>query len=321
MRRFSKKAIVDAIGAAFRSPFPRSPARPQRRKPLFEALEPRIMLSSEVPVIPPPPLQGEVVLSAPLEFGNDTGSIQVQQQGPQRVQFQDDWGSVDLEDAPGGAGLILDFSEVSADLQFEIFADGSASVSDGVNQVNAAHVIELIGGAGDDSFRFEALPDEPLAIETGGRGTDRLDFSALTEDLTYVTHTDGTVTVRAGASEVTVDRAVAMIGGQGQNVFVEEKAPVIAGTLSAGAFSEQAAQLSIAAYVATQPAPKQIVIVDSAVEDYRSLLGSLPALVPSQATAEIEPDAEADADLLQGDATPSTSAAAADTLIIVLDAG
>src|SRR5688572_4812308 len=256
MQRFSKRAIVEAIGAAFRAPFSRQRERPARRKPLFEALEPRILLSAEVPVIPPAPEQTATVLSAPLEFGNDLGSAQVQQQGPQVVRFQDGWASADLRGAADGADLILDFSAVTTNLQFAILADGSVTVSDGTSQATAANVVKLIGGAGDDTFRFEKLPVEALAIETGGRGTDRLDFSALHDDLTYVTHTDGTVTILAGASEINVDRAVATIGSQGRNTFVEEKAPVIAGTLHGGAFSATAASLSVAAYVATQPAPR-----------------------------------------------------------------
>ena len=56
----------------------------------------------------------------------------------------------------------------------------------------------MIGGEGDDTFRFEKMPEARLAIETGGRGKDTLDFSSIQDDLTYVTHTDGTLTISAG---------------------------------------------------------------------------------------------------------------------------
>jgi len=213
MRRFSKRAIVDAIGAAFRAPFSSRPAqvaRPARRKPLFEQLEPRILLSAEVPIVPPP-AQQEPVLSAPLVIGTSPESAQLlaaslhgaaAPHGPRVVQFHDDFASTQLQDEAGD-GLVLDFSAVTRGLQFAVAADGSVSVSDGANQVTAAGAVKLVGGGGDDTFRFEKIPDAPLAIETGGRGKDTLDFSAVRDDLTYTTHTDGTLTVARQAASST----------------------------------------------------------------------------------------------------------------------
>ena len=283
MLHFNRRAIASAISAAFR---PKAPARAARRKPLFEALEPRVMLSAEIPVVPPPAWQGEQVLSAPLEFGNDTGSLALQLQAPRVLRLQDGWGNIDTTGDSSNTPLTLDFSAVQAALQFDILADGRVRVTDGTNHALASNVVELVGGAGDDHFVFQALAGVAMVIQTGGQGADQLDFSAVLDDLSYVTHTDGSVTVSAagGAGSVSIDRALATVPGQGRNTFVEEKAPWIAGTLHAGVFSAQAAQLSLAAFVATQPTPRQIVIVDSGIQNYQSLLRDLPALPAAPAS-------------------------------------
>src|SRR6185369_11880359 len=337
MKRFSKRALADAIGAAFRAPFftrAAQPARPARRKPLFEQLEPRILLSAELPVIPPPPAQQDPVLAAPLVIGNSPESTQLlaaslmgaaAPQGPQLVQFQDGFASAQLHDETG-AGLVLDFSAVKGNLEFVVAADGSVTVSDGTSTVSATGAVTLVGGAGDDTFRVEKIPDAPLAIETGGRGKDTLDFSSVHEDLTYTTHADGSVTVSAGGGSLNVDCAVATIGGQGRNIFVEEKAPSIAGTLNGGTFSSAASHLSLAAYVATQPAPRQVVIVDSAVQDYQSLLKSLTADTAARSAAQAAEtsgdDPESQSAVAQAGEEASTQAATSagdDILVIVLD--
>ncbi|HEY5637291.1 MAG TPA: LEPR-XLL domain-containing protein, partial [Burkholderiales bacterium] len=119
--------LTGAIGAAFRAQFPNRPARPLRRRPVIEPLEPRILLSAEVPVIPPAPLVEETALIAPLEFGvSPEGAELVGQmitglapQGaalpaPEVARFADDWGEVNLA---GTAPRVLDFSAVTRDLR------------------------------------------------------------------------------------------------------------------------------------------------------------------------------------------------------------
>jgi len=288
--------LAGAIGAAFRAQFPNRPARPLRRRPIIEPLEPRILLSAELPVIPPAPLSDDTALIAPLEFGvSPEGAELVGQmitglarQGvalpvPEVARFTDDWGDVDLF---GTAPRVLDFSAVTRNLQFLIHGDGSVRVSDGENAAHASDVLGLVGGAGDDHFRFDALPAAPLAIDAGAGGEDTLDFSAILDDLTFTTHTDGSLTVSAAdGSEVRVAGPVSAIGGQGRNLFVEEKAPVIVGTLNAGVFAEDAAQYSLAAYAALKPVPQQIVIVDPSVENWRALLSALVQSTPALATS------------------------------------
>ncbi|MDA0226389.1 MAG: DUF4347 domain-containing protein, partial [Proteobacteria bacterium] len=331
--------LAGAIGAAFRAQFPNRPARPLRRRPVIEPLEPRILLSAELPVIPPAPLSDNSALIAPLEFGVSPEGAELLGQmitglapqgvtlpAPEVARFADDWGEVDLA---GSAPRVLDFSAVTRDLRFTIHEDGSVSVTDGESAARATDVVRLVGGAGDDLFRFEALPDAPLAIDAGAGGEDTLDFSAILDDLTFTTHTDGSLTVSAAdGSEVRVAGPVSAIGGQGRNLFVEEKAPVIVGTLNAGVFAEDAAQYSLAAYAALKPAPQQIVIVDPSVENWRALLSALvqstPALSASPAVLPAVGEVLADpaATLASGDASPAPVVAprdqAQDGVLVVL---
>jgi len=86
-------------------------ARATRRKPVFEPLEPRVLLSGELPVVPPQPGEEPAVLSAPLEFGNQAeqlliASLSQQFQAselPVVQRFADGWGQVDLAPAVGKA--------------------------------------------------------------------------------------------------------------------------------------------------------------------------------------------------------------------------
>ena len=289
------KAVVKAIGAAFRAPFASRPARPVRRAPLFEPLEPRVLLSAELPVIPPQPDMPDTVLAAPFEFGDqggDNAPAQILLQGfdgaaaplpdlpaqtPEAIKFSDDWGQSDLTESADGTTEILDFSAVTKDLQFTVHADGSVDVTDGENTAAAANVAKLVGGSGNDTFKFENLPAKGLVIETDGSGKDVLDLSALQQDLSFVTHIDGSLSVSDADHSIRVDGAIAALPGTGSNTFVEEKAPVIAGTVTAGVFSGATAKLSLAAYAATHAAPSQIVVIDPSVANYESLLKNLRA--------------------------------------------
>src|SRR6185369_5359857 len=142
-----------------------------RRRPVFEALEPRVLLSAELPVIPPQPAQPDAVLSAPLDLNAAASAVlAAQQPSPaQVISFKNDLVASAPVDKASGA-LVLDFSAVQANLQFAIRADGSVSVSDGTHHVDASNVAKIVGGAGDDQFHFGALPKTKLEIVTGGQG-------------------------------------------------------------------------------------------------------------------------------------------------------
>ena len=196
-------------------------------------------------------------------------------QTPEAIKCSDNWGQAAFAGEANDAALILDFTKVTKNLQFKIHPDRSIDVTDGENTASAARVAKVIGGAGDDTFSFERLPDNGLVIETNGSGDDVLDLSKVQDDLTYVTHVDGSLSVSDSDRTLTVNGAISALSGAGRNTFVEEKAPVIAGTINGGVFSAGAANFSLAAYAATHAAPSQIVIIDPSVANFESLLKGL----------------------------------------------
>ena len=92
--------------------------------------------------------------------------------------FGEDWGIDEVLENAGEGDDTLDFSAVTADLTFNINADGSIGVSDGSNVVTIAGDVEnLIGGQGDDRFVFENGAILAGTI-SGGRGNDTLDYGS-----------------------------------------------------------------------------------------------------------------------------------------------
>ena len=233
--------------------------RPVRQKVQLEALEPRLLLSAELPVVPPPPQENDSqVLAAPLEFG----AAESQQLGgpiewdtaPRVERFDDDWGERVVESAGNAQSLTLDFSNVTRDLTFTVLGDSSVTVTDGTNTATAGGVAKIISGAGNDRFVFQGMPGPALVLDTS-RGADALDFSALSQDLTLTTHADGSMTVTDGVGEVTTMGAATAVGGQGVNTWVVEKPPVVAGMLNGGVFTQSAAEVTAAAYAQAHAAP------------------------------------------------------------------
>ena len=125
------KAVVSAIGAAFRAPFTSHPVRPPRRAPLFEALEPRVLLSAELPVVPPQPDLKDAVLAAPFEFAAQAGDAPAQfllqgfsgvvaplpelpAQSAQVIAFADGWGKTDLKTSADSAASAMLCRSVSS---------------------------------------------------------------------------------------------------------------------------------------------------------------------------------------------------------------
>ena len=326
MPRFNKRTLVGAIADALRSPFQAGAAQAARQKPLVEALEPRILLSAELPVVPPVHQQDETALVAPLDFGRQAPGLQMAADfanqfearwtGPAPIAAEPRvlkpgvaWGKLDLTaaaglDATATQPVLLDFSGVQQNLRFEFHADGLVSVSDGAGStLLARQVVKVIGGAGDDHFGFvggglpaPATPAGALALQSGG-GHDTLDFSALPGNLSYTTHADGSLGVGNGVVQIHASGPMALLQSQGTSRFVEAQAPFVAGTFTGGVFSAEAASLSLAVFAATQPAPREIVVVDPSLANYQGLL----------------------ADLFAGGAV-STPGAPADTLVVVLDA-
>jgi len=256
--------------------------RPTRRKLQFEALEPRLLLSTEIPVVPPSAGAAASTLSAPFSLtevaASQVAGTLVQWSVPEPEQdtvmrLGNDWAQ-NLANPGAGVAVVLDFSAATRDLRFAVHGDGSVDVSDGTHSQSIARVTKLIGSKGNDSFAFDGLPGG-LVIETGGQGQDVVDFSGLTQDLEITTFVDGRVTISDGGREVAVSGKATILGGQGENTYVTHQEPVIAGSMTGGVFSGDKAGLSLAAYAASHLTPRQIVFIDPSVENYQTLLGNL----------------------------------------------
>ncbi len=89
----------------------------------------------------------------------------------------------------------------------------------------------LAGGLGDDVYQFQDGWGEETIVEKEGEGTDTLDFSLVTDDLTFSIHGDGTVSVTSdtGASTGPVANVEVIQGGTGTNTFQYDDEAVFSG--------------------------------------------------------------------------------------------
>src|SRR5262249_17342651 len=70
-------------------------------------------------------------------------------------------------------------------------------------------------------------------VEASGGGTDTLDFSAVTADLTFSIHADGTIVVTdTHGNSVSAGHVENVIGGQGTNNYVFDNGATLAGTVT-----------------------------------------------------------------------------------------
>jgi Ca2+-binding RTX toxin-like protein len=100
---------------------------------------------------------------------------------------------------------------------------------------NAGQDDSISGGTGDDTYKFEDGWGNDSVLENADEGVDTLDFSAVTTDLTFTLHDDGTVSVTDGANKV--DNAAnveKIIGGSGQDTFILENKATWSGTIDGG---------------------------------------------------------------------------------------
>jgi Ca2+-binding RTX toxin-like protein len=93
----------------------------------------------------------------------------------------------------------------------------------------------LTGLAGNDTYVFLDNFGHDTVVEAAGGGTDTLDFSAVTANLTFTINTDGSIDV---ADNNTVPNTVHasnvenLIGGKGTNRFVFQDGAHLAGTIT-----------------------------------------------------------------------------------------
>ena len=79
----------------------------------------------------------------------------------------------------------------------------------------------LTGAAGDDTYEFQDDWGNDSVVELADEGEDTLDFSAVTEDLTFTLAADGRVSVTDGTNTINdVADVENFIGGSGENTLV-----------------------------------------------------------------------------------------------------
>ena len=92
----------------------------------------------------------------------------------------------------------------------------------------------LVGDLGDDVYLFQDNWGTDTVVENSGAGTDTLDFSAVTENLTITLHDDGSVSVSSettGSSVEAVANIENIITGSGTTTFVYEDGGYFSGTI------------------------------------------------------------------------------------------
>ena len=191
------------------------PVRPKRTRPpfartrLFETLEKRFLLTAELAVIPPtdPAVQAAVTAPVQADAGFDlaaTAETKLQQPifDAQAIVAAPESGQAAAETTPSAPQIdatlfhsgrldVLDLSQLTDSLTVTLAAGGGATVDDGAQENQAYDITAVDGGTGDDTYRFSNNWGERVILESAVGGTDTLDFSGVTTDLTVIVHVDG----------------------------------------------------------------------------------------------------------------------------------
>ena len=115
------------------------------------------------------------------------------------------------------------------------FADDITGNS-GANRINGGKGNDTLrGGAGSDTYVFNADWGEDIVIELDKTGVDVLDFSALTDAVTFTIY-EAEITAENGANKVTVSGTFLenLLGGQGDDEYVFMDKSVLPGVLDGG---------------------------------------------------------------------------------------
>src|SRR5208283_3746522 len=137
----------------------------------------------------------------------------------------------------GGSGGIneLNYSAYVASVNVNLksgTATGTAGVSNIQSVIGGSGSDTLAGGNGSDIFAFSNGWGSDTI--TGG-GSDTLDFSGVTANLTFYITTGGTIYVIDGSGDTVTASGVANLkGGSGNNDFVFQNGASITGTITGG---------------------------------------------------------------------------------------
>jgi len=140
--------------------------------------------------------------------------------------------SFDLSGSTAQTGdSLIDFSSI-ANLTGSAFDDLLAGNANANILAGGEGDDLLSGGEGSDTYTFaDNWGDDAIFGETGGTA-DTLDFSAVTENLTFTIHADGTVSVTDGDNILRrVGGIERILDGQGDDTFVFENGATFAGTI------------------------------------------------------------------------------------------
>ncbi|MFO7964214.1 MAG: LEPR-XLL domain-containing protein [Desulfobacterales bacterium] len=185
--------------------------------------------------------------------------------GDNTFVFED--GAVFVGTIDGGTGGIntLDYSAYTSGITVDLSsgtAPGTSGISNIRNVIGGAgadtlkgdeNANELTGGAGDDditggggndildggegsdTFHFSGAWGEDSIWDGGVTGTDTLDFSAVSADLTFTINANASISVLSGTNQLEETGGIeAVEGGSGDNRFVFEEGGSIDGTIDGG---------------------------------------------------------------------------------------
>jgi Ca2+-binding RTX toxin-like protein len=176
-------------------------------------------------------------------LGNDT---LVGGKGNDAYRFANLWGQDTIEETAGNGKDTVDFSAVTADLNFTINSGGLMIATSGVapaQTVNGAESIEVTkGGQGVNTYTFAAVWANEIHIENdaGGVPTAILDLSAVTAGLTIVIDENpadalgNIVTITGGSFKIVAKNIASIVGGGGTNRIVIEDDATLVGDLDGG---------------------------------------------------------------------------------------
>ncbi len=148
------------------------------------------------------------------------------------------------------ASIRLDGSAVSGEVwQVQLITGFSVESESGANQASVAGFENVTGGSVDDQFVFHNGWGSITVTDGGSLDEDVLDFSAVTSDLTFTIHDDGTVSVTDGTNTVGSSAGIeGLIGGQGNNAFVFEEGAAFNGWIQGGSGAGKINTLDYSAY-------------------------------------------------------------------------
>jgi len=137
----------------------------------------------------------------------------------------------------------------------------------------------LTGGNGSDNYIFYNGWGQGNVVDTGTTGTNTLDFSNVTANLTFTLHTNGTVSVTDGAGDTlnNIANMQRVIGGSGTNRFVFDNGATFGGAIIGGSGGTNTLDYSAYTTVVTVSLPAGAATGTQGVSNINGVVGSVTA--------------------------------------------